>query len=97
MPNHPTHGVEYKKFKISNGIKCQRWDSNSPHESKGGATNPDNFPEKNLESAGNYCRNPSPTDSVSPWCYTVDPDKRLEYCSIKRCGGGNRLKQYDEV
>ena len=33
----------------------------------------------------NYCRNPDRT-SGGPWCYTTDPDKYWEFCSIPRCG-----------
>ena len=33
---------------------CQRWDSQSPHEHD--FTDPDLFPDEDLEAAGSYCR-----------------------------------------
>jgi len=74
-------GVDYvgTKSTAASGVKCQRWDSQSPHEHrfKGG-------PE-------NYCRNPSESDiSGGPWCYTTDSDKRWETCGIPKCGANNK-------
>ena len=31
----------------------------------------------------NYCRNPGST--ARPWCYTVDKNKRWEYCDVPLC------------
>ena len=31
----------------------------------------------------NYCRNPD--GEAQPWCYTVDPNSRWEFCSIPLC------------
>nr|XP_055041447.1 apolipoprotein(a)-like isoform X4 [Misgurnus anguillicaudatus] len=73
-------GIEYRG-KIStteNEYTCQRWDSQKPHKH---GFNPAYYFEQNL--VENYCRNPS-RDS-RPWCYTTDPDKRWEYCSIPQC------------
>ena len=32
----------------------------------------------------NYCRNPS-GEFAGVWCYTTDPDKRWEHCSVSIC------------
>ena len=65
------------------GKTCQRWDSQHPH--KHGRKNPLNFPDKSLEDAGSYCRNPD-RESQGPWCYTLDPNSRWEYCEVNKCG-----------
>ncbi|XP_078581132.1 plasminogen-like isoform X2 [Branchiostoma floridae x Branchiostoma japonicum] len=57
------------------GDTCQRWDSKSPHK-------PDYTPPDRKDH--NYCRNPS--SSELPWCYTTNPKRRWEYCSIPGCG-----------
>ncbi|VDH97333.1 Hypothetical predicted protein [Mytilus galloprovincialis] len=33
----------------------------------------------------NYCRNPD-REPEGPWCYTMDPRKRFEYCDVPFCG-----------
>lgn len=47
------------------------------------------YPDKGFDD--NYCRNPD--GKPRPWCYTLDPDTRWEYCAIKMCGklGSNLL------
>ena len=35
--------------------------------------------------AGNSCRNPE--SGPRPWCYTMDPKTRWEYCRIPPCAG----------
>lgn len=36
--------------------------------------------------ASNYCRNPESLDTGDrPWCYTMNPDKRWEYCNVRKC------------
>ena len=37
----------------------------------------------------NFCRNPD--KEKRPWCYTTDPKKRWEYCSVPKCGGSNKM------
>ena len=56
-----------------NGRECQDWSSDAPH-----AHSFNSLPS-------NYCRNLD--GSNKPWCYTVDPDKRWEYCDIPVCTG----------
>ena len=57
----------------TSGRTCQVWAALQPHE-------------HDYTDVGehNYCRNPA-GDSVGVWCYTTDPDKRWEYCSVPRC------------
>ncbi|KAH0518335.1 Hepatocyte growth factor [Microtus ochrogaster] len=64
---------------IWNGIPCQRWDSQYPHQHD---VTPENFKCKDLRE--NYCRNPDGAES--PWCFTTDPNIRVGYCSqIPKC------------
>jgi len=73
--------LQYKGTKSTtrSGKKCQAWNQQSPHVH--GQT-------KNKFDAGdfetNYCRNPNGA-SGGAWCYTMDKDKRDEYCSIPTC------------
>ncbi|XP_073667451.1 apolipoprotein(a)-like isoform X3 [Paramisgurnus dabryanus] len=73
-------GEDYRgKISITeSGYTCQRWDSQKPHKHD---YIPSTLHGKNLEE--NYCRNP--TRKPRPWCYTTNPSKRWEYCSIPRC------------
>nr|XP_055041449.1 plasminogen [Misgurnus anguillicaudatus] len=67
-----------KVAKTESGYTCQRWDSQTPHNH---GYIPSALPEKYLEE--NYCRNPD--GEPRPWCFTTDPNKRWEACSIPRC------------
>nr|XP_055041438.1 apolipoprotein(a)-like isoform X2 [Misgurnus anguillicaudatus] len=73
-------GEDYRgKISITaSGYTCQRWDSQTPHKHN---LNPSTLPGKYMEQ--NYCRNPD--GSHRPWCYTTNPSKRWEYCSIPQC------------
>ena len=68
------------------GLECQRWDSQSPHSHSHSA---DDFPEKDLSLASNYCRNPN--GRSRPWCYTTDPDIEWDYCKLGRCHTGTDI------
>uniref|UniRef100_A0A8C9TNP9 Hepatocyte growth factor n=1 Tax=Scleropages formosus TaxID=113540 RepID=A0A8C9TNP9_SCLFO len=62
------------------GIKCQRWDSQFPHNH---SYSPQNYKCKDLRE--NFCRNPNGADL--PWCFTMDPNVRWAFCTnIPRCG-----------
>ncbi|KAI8493087.1 carbohydrate binding [Branchiostoma belcheri] len=46
-----------------------------------------NFVQQDLSIDGlseNYCRNPD--SEKRPWCYTLDPSVRWQYCPVKSCG-----------
>ena len=62
------------------GILCQRWDSQHPHQHAVPVTL---FPE--LAGAENYCRNAGGQEP-RPWCFTTDSSVRWQYCDIPRCG-----------
>lgn len=74
----------------SNGIPCQRWDSQIPHSHN---SPPNIFPE--LKDSENYCRNAG-GEEKHPWCFTTNPEFRWQYCDIPRClnssveDGGNK-------
>ena len=58
------------------GVPCQRWDVNTPHPPSIRPSDPDDL-------ASNYCRDPDGTGT--PWCYTIDPTLRWEFCPIAKC------------
>lgn len=67
-----------------NGTQCQRWGATSPHD-------PWSYVNHTLiqeEGYGilttNYCRNPD-DEPRGPWCYTMDPDNRYDFCDVPRC------------
>ncbi|XP_048865389.1 hepatocyte growth factor-like [Brienomyrus brachyistius] len=61
------------------GVKCQRWDSQIPHNH---SYSPQNYKCKDLRE--NYCRNPDGADL--PWCFTTDPKVKMAFCTnIPRC------------
>ncbi|KAI8500095.1 hypothetical protein Bbelb_224120 [Branchiostoma belcheri] len=64
------------------GLVCQPWDSHSPHAHY--HLTPFWYPQAGLD--GNFCRNPD--GSGGPWCYTMDPDVRWEYCDVPTCDDG---------
>ena len=56
------------------GYHCQKWSHTSPHN-------------HSLARLGdhNYCRNPAGSSDPRVWCYTTDPGKRWDYCSVPEC------------
>ncbi|XP_074641248.1 plasminogen-like [Tubulanus polymorphus] len=80
----PDKGVHYTgRLNVTwSGHSCQRWAVDEPHVKSERASSPTNFPEKDLQKAKNYCRNPD--NELCIWCYTTDPYIRFEYCK-KRC------------
>ncbi|XP_069114389.1 plasminogen-like [Argopecten irradians] len=53
------------------GIPCQRWDSQEPHS---------HSVFKGRSDLGNRCKI---GDEDRPWCYTMDPDDRWDYCPVE--------------
>ncbi|XP_066288232.1 plasminogen-like [Branchiostoma lanceolatum] len=76
-------GATYRgKVSVSkDGIPCQRWNSQTPHQHD----IPSRFPGTELNE--NYCRNPDGWDR--PWCYTTDPNIRWQICDIPGCFSGD--------
>ncbi len=62
------------------GRQCQRWESQHPHSH---TMNSAWLGVSDLADAENYCRTPG--QSERPWCYTVDPEVRWEYCDLPVC------------
>uniref|UniRef100_A0A2K5Y0P2 Kringle domain-containing protein n=1 Tax=Mandrillus leucophaeus TaxID=9568 RepID=A0A2K5Y0P2_MANLE len=60
------------------GRTCQAWSSMTPHSH---SRTPENYPNGGL--IRNYCRNPDPV--AAPYCYTMDPNVRWEYCNLTQC------------
>ena len=52
--------------------KCQMW-SGGPHDAKQFNT-----------LAEDWCRNPDESPE-GVWCYTLDKEKRWDYCPVRRC------------
>ncbi|XP_074658222.1 apolipoprotein(a)-like isoform X2 [Tubulanus polymorphus] len=78
-------GLDYKgvQSKTKSGKSCQLWLANYPH-AKNLHKMYNNFPEKSLKLAENYCRNPDKS-STGPWCYTMDSTTEKETCGIPDC------------
>ena len=57
----------------ASGRTCQVWAASQPHEHS-----------YTYMGEHNHCRNPD-GDPSGVWCYTTDPDKDLEYCSVPIC------------
>uniref|UniRef100_UPI00358E2CAD plasminogen-like n=1 Tax=Myxine glutinosa TaxID=7769 RepID=UPI00358E2CAD len=74
-------GETYRGFVSTtiSGRTCQQWSSSSPHAH---FTTPEVYSCKGLEK--NYCRNPNGREA--PWCHTLDPNVRWEFCDVPQCG-----------
>ena len=84
-------GIEYSgRINVTNtGIPCQKWISQSPHGHPLDKLHDHRYPENSSTLARNYCRNPDLEGWEGPWCYTVNPHVRWEYCHVKCCKGSN--------
>ena len=68
----------------TSGRTCQVWAAQQPHEHTTGTELGEH----------NYCRDPH-GDPNGVWCFTTDPDKRWEYCSVPTCGSKLTVKVLD--
>jgi len=66
------------------GEMCQNWNSRYPHDPHFSAGN------------HNKCANPD-NDQKGPWCYTMNPDKRFEYCDIPKCKEVSRQNCWGKI
>eukprot|EP00116_Pleurobrachia_bachei_P004675 sb/3464937/ len=70
---YENRGAEYQPSRFYNvtasGAACKNWK------------------ETKFSSFGDhsYCGNPDEKTKVEPWCYTHDPEKPWEYCSVPKC------------
>ena len=60
------------------GIECQKWTDKLPHGHGIDYEKPQ-YSNKQLGDH-NYCRNPD-NEPYGAWCFTTNPDVRMEYCS----------------
>ena len=63
------------------GNTCQKWADQYPHEHR--FTEDSMYPDGSVSGAVNYCRDPD--GEGMPWCYTIQPGTRYEYCDIPIC------------
>ncbi|XP_034194054.2 uncharacterized protein LOC117610589 isoform X2 [Osmia lignaria lignaria] len=82
-------GMEYRGSisKTVGDIRCQNWGSEEPIHEVSGDIHDQDFPEKSMKAAKNYCRNPT-GDYKGPWCYTSDPSLIDDVCDIPLCNFG---------
>ena len=66
------------------GYPCQKWSSQYPTTHR--YLNASLFVDNTLEEISSYCRNPRKISSLGyekwPWCYTMNPLKRWNFCDI---------------
>ncbi|KAJ8302241.1 hypothetical protein KUTeg_021228, partial [Tegillarca granosa] len=77
------NGIDYRgnvNITVS-GKSCQKWKSETPHRH--------GYVDM-LGNDENYCRTPDQGNS-KPWCYTIDPSTRWEYCFVPTCENCLRL------
>ena len=81
-------GVNYSGTRniTASGRTCQVWAVSQPHDSW--------YPEMGADvGEHNHCRNPG-GDVGGVWCYTTDPDKEWEHCSVPICAS-TKIKVLD--
>ena len=73
----------------ASGRTCQVWSESQPHKHSNTDVGEHNF-----------CRNPGsdpgpPVLQAGVWCYTTDPEKTWEYCSVPRCDATYNCQEGD--
>ena len=89
--NKDDRGIHYNGT-ISNtnsSRTCQAWDSQTPH------FHPLTSLYRPYLQDHNYCRNPEGRGS-QPWCYTIDPNVRWEYCNVPLCSASGTTGNSDD-
>jgi len=83
--------------RTQSGLACQAWSSQHPHP-HAIHINISAFPDKveKVSEIYNYCRSlkllaVEKGKVEVPWCYTMNPAVRWQYCDVSSCGGKNTL------
>src|SRR6218665_1519089 len=78
--NEEPRGRDYRGrlFYTSEGVTCQRWSKQYPHNHTIGLNREEGIGDHN------YCRNPYGMRR-RPWCYTLLKDVLWQYCDIYIC------------
>ncbi|XP_077987316.1 uncharacterized protein LOC144441921 [Glandiceps talaboti] len=73
-------GMDYRGtvHRTITGRVCQKWSTQTPQQH---SYTPANYPEAGLGDH-NYCRNPDDKFPGTAWCFTDDPNLRVEICAI---------------
>ena len=84
---YPTGASYAGKMNVTaSGRTCQVWAASQPHEH-----------DFSYVGEHNYCRNPGGVEPYGVWCYTTDPDKQWELCSVPRCDETYKCQEHSTI